>query len=360
MLKRLLTAAIFSLSCCVCHAQTPNAVPMRLEPLPETNWYINISGFYGHEDYETNTFVKDSVRLINSYFVGMEGDETAERGIAWNYSWGGSNYQIEVVTDLATTQRYKMDFPLMSANSEAYDEDDEWAKNARSFEAYAIVQGQPIGFRFFSNREKDPFKEVMYEDPGEPPKLWMVETVFVPTGDSDNVYNQPFEDEDEIEHEYEEYDDSAIYALNTSLIEFDGEGYEGGITPHTVTDISTDITYDGGVTWKSWRFGGFGRGIFPPESLAQNPHPIIKVTAYHRMRRYVKYYTYKKGFSDAPGGPYEPITMEELQEQENRKKLEDTEDSLKSVEDGGTEDTTDHVKTIADESIAETTGERSK
>ena len=336
MLKRLLTAAIFSLSCCVCHAQTPNAVPMVPDPFPESYWHIYIWGFYGHHNYETNMFVRDSVDLRSSRFVGMVGDEDAEWGIARGYTWGASKYDIQVITDLEVTKRFALEFRLLSEESPfGFGEDDEWAKHARRFHAYARVKGQPVGFRFFEKNKSEPFKEVMYEDPGEPPKLWMMETVFVPRTDRPPP---------------------APGMKRTSLA---GEGIDGGVLPKgATTDRSTDISYDGGATWKGWR--GLGKQVFPPEQLAQNPHPIIKVTAYHRMRRYVKYYTYKKGFSDAPGGPYEPTTLEELQEQENRKKLEDTMNSLKSVEDGGTEDTTDHVKTIADESNTKTTADRTK
>ena len=331
MTKKTLLTIAFAIAHFVCLSQTPNAVPMVLEPLPEDEWYLNIWGFYGHQDYETNSFVRDSVDLRSAYFLGMVGDKTVEWGLARLYNWGGSEYEMDVVTDLGTSNKFALDFTLRSEDSPfAFDEDDEWANFARTFRAFAIVQGQPMGFRFFDKGETEPFKVVMFEDPGEPPKLWMVETVFVPSGI--------------------EYDPD--FAPGSIVLEWDGEGIDGGITPHTVTDEYTDISYDGGVTWKSWR--SLGKQVFPPEQLAQNPHPIIKVTAYHRMRRYVKYYTYKKGFSDAPGGPYEPITVEELQKQGNGKKTGDNAGRNKAKTDvASTETATDRPKSIIDKSGAD-------
>jgi len=283
MFKKLFLALAFSAMHGICYSQTPNVVPMKLEPFPESNWYISLYGSYGRMNYETNTYIEDAVTVELSSFSGMEGDENAERAISILYKWGGSNYEIQVITDLGLSDKYKMKFVNPFATFDfPVEPDDEEVKKSRVFRAYAVVKGQPLGIRLFEMGKAEPFKEVRFYDPGEPPKLWFKETIFIPTGDID--------------------EESGVYEL-------DGEGYEADIISDTLMNDFTHISYDGGATWVRW--SGLGSEVFRPEQLAKDPHPIIRVTAYSRMRRYVKYYTYKKGFSDEPGGPYEPITIPE-------------------------------------------------
>ncbi|MCL1894703.1 MAG: hypothetical protein FWG02_10830 [Holophagaceae bacterium] len=288
LLQLLLTLIVF-LTGCISNAQTPNEVHMKLEPFPETNWYLHLGGYYGHMDHENNVFVNNSINLRHSVFYGMEGDENAERAISIVYKWGASKYQIQVITDSGLSDKYKMEFrnPFASAPPDPTPNEElqKYYREQRAFSAFAVVKGQPIGIRLFEQGKSEPFNELRFDDPGEPPKIWIKETVFVPKG---KVNTNP---------------------LGTVLIEKNGEGYYGGIFPAPITAQSPFISYDGGATWKAWRGSGLGHNVFSPEILADCPHPIIKITAYHRMRRYVKYYTYKKGFSDEPGGPYEPITL---------------------------------------------------
>jgi len=135
--------------------------------------------------------------------------------------------------------------------------------------AYVIsAEGQPIGYRLgkislkrdekgFLKDTFEPYFEEMYFEPGAPPHLKV-------------------EAED---------DRTVVWEIGPAL------------------SSQHQYSLDAGNTWLNMGSKSdleIGYYVFKDEEVRVNPHPMIKFVAYHRMRRYVKYYTFGKGYHDAP------------------------------------------------------------
>ncbi|MCL1893080.1 MAG: hypothetical protein FWG02_02430 [Holophagaceae bacterium] len=269
---------------------------MKLYPFPESNWYMYLSGQYGLWDDKVRTFDREGFRL-RVRLEGMEDDKNiARRATEWSrlrkafLPYRHSSREIQVITDLGISNKFIAEYTdFCIARPQWKDEEYlEYYSKSKSIRApYALVKGQPIGIRLFDLGQSKPFLELRYDDPGEPPKLWIREEESIPTW---------------VVAKTNKKTGKSIHKKTKQ------EGFRAGISHGNFDIYDPHVSYDGGSTWSRC---STHTNTFSQEVLVACPNPIIRIIVHYRLRRYIKYYTYKIGFSDQPGGQYEPTTISE-------------------------------------------------
>jgi len=135
---------------------------------------------------------------------------------------------------------------------------------------FVSLEGQPIGYRLGK-------------------LLWKKEDGKIPRLVFDSYYEQFFGEPGPAPHLKAEVEDDRTLVWE--------------IGPALSSSCQHLYSLDGGKTWKNMPNEGRSTSTFfefTAEDIQTNQHPMIKFVAYHRMRRYVKYYTFGKGYHDAP------------------------------------------------------------